>query len=132
MPVMSLPESTDESGPPRGPVIVLSGATVRHGMAEQEAAVGEELAAIMTAMPGFISAKEYMAEDGEVLSVFRFESDDDLIRWRDHPSHLRYQASTDDYYESFWVQCALQYRAYEWRDGRKRPLPADPSRRASG
>lgn len=113
----------------RGPVIVLSGATLRPGMAAEEAAVGAELTAVMSAMPGFISVKEYTAEDGEVLSVFRFESDDDVIRWRDDPTHLRYQSATDDYYESFWVQTAQVHRAYEWRDGQKRSLPADPSRR---
>ena len=122
------PESVDEPGPPRGPVIVLSGATVRPGMEEVEEAAGAGLTEIMRAMPGFISAKEYTAEDGEVLSVFRFESDDDVARWRDDPAHRRYQSVTDDYYESFWVQTAQVHRAYEWRDGQKRSLPADPSR----
>lgn len=108
------------------PVIVLSGSTVRPEMVEQEAAAGAELDQVMRAMPGFISAKEYVAADGEVLSVFRFETDADALAWRDEPTHLRYQQVTDDYYESFWVQAATVHRAYEWRDGAKHPLPADP------
>jgi antibiotic biosynthesis monooxygenase (ABM) superfamily enzyme len=110
-----------------GSVVVLSGVRVRPGMADQEEAAGEELTRVMVTLPGFVSAKEYTAADGEVLSVFRFESEEALLRWRDHPTHVAYQALTDDYYESFWVQCADVYRAYEWRDGVKRDLPADPS-----
>lgn len=112
-----------------GPIVVLSGVTLRPGMQEQEEAVGRELTSIMAAMPGFISAKEYVAADGEVLSVFRFEAESDVIAWRDEATHVQYQQVTDDYYESFWVQTAQVYRAYEWRDGVKRDLPADPSQR---
>lgn len=108
------------------PVIVLSGATVREGMDAREAAATDELNAILHQMPGYISTKEYVAADGETLSVFTFESDDALIRWRDEPRHLAYQKVTDEYYESFWVQAAQVYRSYVWQDG-KRTDTASPS-----
>jgi antibiotic biosynthesis monooxygenase (ABM) superfamily enzyme len=68
-------------------------------------------------MPGYISTKEYVAADGETLSVFRFDSRDALDRWRDQVAHVAYQEVTDEYYESFWVQAAQVYRSYLWRDG---------------
>ncbi len=101
------------------PVIVLSGATVRRGMEAREAEASSELNAILHQMPGYISTKEYVSEDGETLSVFTFESDDALIRWRDEATHLAYQQVTDEYYESFWVQAAQVYRSYVWRDGER-------------
>src|SRR5215213_3837885 len=122
----SAPVPVEDSG---RPVIVLSGVKVRSGMHEQERAASEELDAVLAAMPGFISAKKYVAEDGEVLSVFRFETEQDVIRWRDESTHVGYQKVTDDYYESFWVQTAQVYRAYRWQDGDRHGLPADPSLR---
>ncbi|MEO8106956.1 MAG: antibiotic biosynthesis monooxygenase [Actinomycetes bacterium] len=106
-----------------GPVVVLTGSTVRAGMEGREAAATRELDAVMREMPGFISAKDYVADDGEVLSVFTFASEDALLRWRDQPRHLEFQQVTDDYYESFWVQAAQVYRSYLWRDGEKKPFP---------
>lgn len=102
-----------------GPVIVLSGATVKEGMEGREAAATDELNAILHQMPGYISTKEYVAADGETLSVFTFESDEDLIQWRDEARHVDYQKVTADYYESFWVQAAQVYRSYVWRDGKR-------------
>ena len=101
------------------PVVVLSGAKVREGMEGKEAEVTAELNAILHQIPGYISTKEYVAADGETLSVFTFESDDALVRWRDEASHVAYQRVTDDYYESFWVQAAQVYRSYVWRDGKR-------------
>jgi heme-degrading monooxygenase HmoA len=36
--------------------------------------------------PGFISIKGFVGEDGEEISIARFESDEAVKRWRSHPS----------------------------------------------
>jgi antibiotic biosynthesis monooxygenase (ABM) superfamily enzyme len=101
------------------PVIVVTGSTVKPDMVDQEAEISAQLYEVLGAMPGFISGKEYTAADGEVISILRFRSDDDLVQWRDEGEHNRYQQFTDQYYESFWVEAAEVYRAYEWRDGQR-------------
>ncbi|MEX0755056.1 MAG: hypothetical protein WD206_01380 [Actinomycetota bacterium] len=45
-------------------VIVLTGATVRAGMEGQEASLAERMDATMRGAPGFISSKDFTAEDG--------------------------------------------------------------------
>lgn len=38
-------------------------------------------------MPGFVSYKVYVAEDGERASIIEFESAEHLRAWREHPKH---------------------------------------------
>ncbi|MEX0834059.1 MAG: hypothetical protein WD276_09365 [Actinomycetota bacterium] len=98
-------------------VIVLTGAIVRAGMEKQEAALAEQMDANMRTAPGFISSKDYVAEDGEEITVIRFATDADLIRWRDEGLHGSYHDEVGRYYESFWVQTAEVRREYVFRDG---------------
>src|SRR5262245_19548705 len=42
-------------------------------------------------MPGYISHKGYVAEDGERLSMFEWESAETLRAWATHPQHVPVQ-----------------------------------------
>jgi len=48
----------------------------------------QQMHAIVTNMPGFISAKMFTAEDGEVLALAEFDSLDSLKAWKEHPDHV--------------------------------------------
>jgi heme-degrading monooxygenase HmoA len=39
-------------------------------------------------MPGYISHKGYMADDGDRLTLFEWESADTLHAWAAHPEHI--------------------------------------------
>ena len=39
-------------------------------------------------MPGYLSHKGFVAEDGERLSLFEWESADQLRAWATHPEHV--------------------------------------------
>jgi heme-degrading monooxygenase HmoA len=39
-------------------------------------------------MPGYISHKPFVAEDGERLTLFEWESADTLHAWATHPEHV--------------------------------------------
>ncbi|MFM5954439.1 MAG: antibiotic biosynthesis monooxygenase family protein [Novosphingobium sp.] len=59
----------------------------------------EQLAA---AQPGFIAIKGFVAEDGEVVAVSEWESEDAARAWGSHPEHARVQArGRAEYYESY-------------------------------
>ena len=60
-----------------------------------EAAYGEAadgIYAIAATMPGLLATKDFVAEDGERLSVIEFDSAEHLAAWRNQPDHLRAQA----------------------------------------
>lgn len=52
----------------------------------------EEMLALAQSMPGFISYKRYVAEDGERVSLHEWESAEALRAWREHPRHREIQA----------------------------------------
>ena len=41
--------------------------------------------------PGFLSDKDFAAEDGEFVSIIEFASMAELAAWRAHPEHVEAQ-----------------------------------------
>ena len=53
-------------------------------------------------MPGFVSYKSYVAEDGERASIIEFESAEHLRAWREHPDHqAAMKIGRERYYEEY-------------------------------
>lgn len=99
-------------------VITIFGNTVvKPGKEEGEAKLTDKLGAIMRQMPGFISSKAYVAEDGEEIGIVRFDSRESLDGWVHEGVHGEAQRIANEYYETFWVQTAETYREYTWENG---------------
>jgi heme-degrading monooxygenase HmoA len=60
-------------------------------------------------MPGFVSSKDFVAEDGERLTVIEFDSAESLEAWRVQPDHYAAQRQgRDDYFDEYSLQvCEL-------------------------
>lgn len=60
-------------------------------------------------MPGFVSSKDFVAEDGERLTVIEFDSAENLEGWRVQPDHDAAQhQGRDDYFDEYSLQvCEL-------------------------
>lgn len=57
---------------------------------------------LATSMPGFVSYKVYVADDGERCSVIEFESGEQLRAWREHPEHREAQRiGRERYYQEY-------------------------------
>jgi heme-degrading monooxygenase HmoA len=52
---------------------------------------GKRMYEIASAMPGFISYKDFVAEDGEGVSIVEFDTPENLAAWRGHPEHRKVQ-----------------------------------------
>jgi heme-degrading monooxygenase HmoA len=73
-------------------VVVVFRSRLKPGADEAElTAMAERMYALGTAMPGFISYRDYQSADGESLSLVEFESLEALAAWRDHPEHRQAQ-----------------------------------------
>ncbi len=76
---------------------------------------GARMQELASKMPGFISIKGYTADDGERLSIIKFESAETMEAWRTHPEHLAVQRrAREAFYESYWGQAFALVREYEW------------------
>jgi heme-degrading monooxygenase HmoA len=66
---------------------VVPGAAV----AEEYEKLSARMRELAEAMPGFLGIKSYVADDGENVSISRFESEAALSAWREHPEHREAQ-----------------------------------------
>lgn len=61
-------------------------------------------------MPGYISHKGFVAEDGERVTLVEFESEEAQRAWRMHPEHIEAQKKgRQAFYSEFRLQiCSVQ------------------------
>jgi heme-degrading monooxygenase HmoA len=88
-------------------------------------ALGGEMAAIASAMPGFLSYKDYAAADGELLTLVEFESEERLAAWRDYPDHRAAQErGRREFFSEYQIQICSPLRAYRFglAEGRQQIL----------
>lgn len=66
---------------------------------------GARMHDLATAMPGFVSYKDFVADDGETVTVVEFETHDQLAAWGAHPEHRAIQAfGREAVFETYQVQ----------------------------
>jgi heme-degrading monooxygenase HmoA len=60
-------------------------------------------------MPGYVSEKNFVAEDGERVTIVEFENEEGLRTWRTNPEHLAAQRlARQKYYTEYHIQvCTL-------------------------
>lgn len=90
-------------------VVTVFRSRLRPGFEEEIAARGARMLELASAMPGFISYKDFAAEDGENVAIVEFETMEQVVAWRDNPEHREVQAlGRTHYFEEFTVQvCEL-------------------------
>ena len=92
---------------------------VEPGKEADEARLTDKLSPILRSIPGFISSKNYRADDGEEIGIVRMASLEALDAWVNEGSHGSAQKIADQIYERFWVQSAETFREYTWENGNR-------------
>lgn len=83
-------------------VVVVFRSRLRESNADAFQALAERMHALASAMPGFISYKVYVGEDGERVSIHEWESAEHLRAWREHPEHRQAQAmGREEFYSDY-------------------------------
>lgn len=57
------------------------------GIHEEYGPLAKEMSELAGSIPGHISHKGFVAEDGERVTIVEFESEEALQQWRIHPRH---------------------------------------------
>lgn len=97
-------------------VLVLFGRKLREDAdLDDYTATNNRMDELVAEVPGFISIKGYASSDGEEFAMVRFESEEALRAWRNHPEHRQAQRKgRESYYESYWVEVYEGIRDYEF------------------
>ena len=78
--------------------------------------MGARMMEIATALPGFISFREYKARDGEFLGVTEWASVEALTQWREHPEHRKAQTRGRDlFYTEYEVVICKPLHEYSFK-----------------
>ena len=116
-------------------VVVLFGTKMRHDAdLDEYGRRSERMNELVKQIPGFISIKGFVADDGDEVLIARFDSEEALEEWRSQPEHVETQRrAREDFYESYWVQVCTTVREYQFtradgrvvREDRAFPSPAN-------
>ena len=72
-------------------IVTVFRSRLRPGVREEYVALVEKIAAIAKTMPGYISHKGFLSDDGERCTIVEFESEETHRGWAEHPEHREAQ-----------------------------------------
>jgi len=66
-------------------------------------------------IPGYVSHKGFVAEDGERVTIVEFETEDALRQWRIHPEHAKAKRrGIESLFSDYKFQICSVIRARAW------------------
>jgi heme-degrading monooxygenase HmoA len=83
--------------------------------------LGARMYELGSAMPGFVSYKDFAAADGESVTLVEFDTEEHLLAWRNQPEHLEVQArARAEFFSEYSITVSQPRRAYNFShaDGR--------------
>lgn len=104
-------------------IVVVFRSRIREGVEEELLMLGEEMYQIASSIPGFLSYKEFQAEDGEIVSLVEFETEEALATWADHPEHrVAQQRGQEEFFTEYHIQVCEPIREYRYIDGNREEI----------
>ena len=90
-------------------IVTVFRSRLRPGLGDEYGALAQRMAEIARTMPGFVSEKDFVADDGERVTIVEFEHAEGLRAWRTNPEHLAAQKlAREKYYVAYHIQvCTL-------------------------
>lgn len=74
------------------------------------------LSELASTMPGHISHKGFVSDDGERITIVQFESEDALQKWKTHPEHTKAKMlGYKRFYSEFSYQICRVIDARAWK-----------------
>lgn len=97
-------------------VVIVFRSRIRAGNEQELMADGAHMYELASAMPGFVSYKDFAAEDGENVTIVEFDTLEHLGAWRDHPEHkVVQQKGRERYFSEYRIQVCSTVRDYDFK-----------------
>ncbi len=96
-------------------IVIVFRTRIREGVEQEMEQLGNRMYQLASQMPGFISYKDFAAQDGEYVSIVEFESLETLAAWREHPEHKEAQRlGRERYFLEYHIQVCTAVRDYRF------------------
>lgn len=77
--------------------------------------LGMRMYELASAMPGFLSYKDYTSADGESVTLVEFADEASLLAWRNQPEHVDAQRQGRElYFAEYRIQVCSPMREYRF------------------
>jgi heme-degrading monooxygenase HmoA len=84
--------------------------------------MAERMNELARTVPGYISHKGFVADDGERVTVAEFETEEAIQKWRVDPDHrMAKKRGIESFFSEFKYQICTVIRERSWRGNAKAP-----------
>jgi heme-degrading monooxygenase HmoA len=85
------------------------------GAQEEYGPMARRMSELARAVPGYISHKGFVADDGERVTIVEFESEEALQRWRVDPEHrMAKKRGVESFFSAYKFQICNVIRERSW------------------
>jgi heme-degrading monooxygenase HmoA len=90
-------------------IITVFRSRLKPGVRDEYVALVDRMEKLARTMPGYISHKDFFADDGERVTIVEFEHEEGLRTWRTNPEHIEaHKLARQKYYTEYHIQvCTL-------------------------
>ena len=114
-------------------IVTVFRSRLRPGLGDEYAALAKRMAEIARTIPGFVSEKDFLADDGERVTIVEFAHAEGLRAWRTNPEHLAAQKlAREKYYAAYHIQVCTLERESKFKAPETGKDPARPASSAQG
>jgi heme-degrading monooxygenase HmoA len=106
-------------------IVTVFRSRLRPGVGDEYRAMVRRMIELAETMPGYISHKDFTADDGERVTIVEFAHEEGQRTWQTNPEHRAAQKSARDrYYTEYHIQvCTLdresKFKAAETAEARQ-------------
>jgi heme-degrading monooxygenase HmoA len=87
-----------------------------HADFEKLNALNQQMVALVSRMPGFLSIKDFSAQDGEFAVIAEFDSLESVEAWKAHPDHrVAQQRGREEFFVDYRIQVCNLIRTSEFQ-----------------
>ncbi|SEP49958.1 Heme-degrading monooxygenase HmoA [Rhodospirillales bacterium URHD0017] len=102
-------------------IVTVFRSRLRPGVEEEYGPMAARMSAMAKTIPGYVSHKGFVSEDGERLTLVEFESEDALREWRIHPDHVKAKRrGIESFFSDYRFQICTVVRDRAWTAKGKR------------
>jgi heme-degrading monooxygenase HmoA len=85
------------------------------GTQDEYGPMAKRMSELVRGIPGYISHKGFVADDGERVTIVEFETEEALREWRIHPEHATAKRrAIESFYAEYKVQICSVIRDRSW------------------
>ncbi len=90
-------------------IVTVFRSRLRAGVGVDYGALSDRMVELARTMPGYVSSKDFLAGDGERVTIVEFADEEGLLTWRTNPEHIAAQKlARQKYYSEYRIQvCTL-------------------------